>query len=97
MKARWDTVAMNLAIFDQEIENFQSNIFTGTGFNLANAGKQSTHGRSKWTFAGRRPITSRARSRRRSWIRCTIHFPRVAADVGGQTVDLSGTQPARHP
>ena len=44
MKARWDTVAMNLAIFDQEIENFQSNIFTGTGFNLNNAGKQSTQG-----------------------------------------------------
>jgi outer membrane receptor protein involved in Fe transport len=44
MKAVWDTVAMNLAIFDQEIEGFQSNIFTGTGFNLANAGKQSTTG-----------------------------------------------------
>ena len=44
MKARWDTVAMNLAIFDQEIENFQSNIFTGTGFNLNNAGQQSTQG-----------------------------------------------------
>jgi iron complex outermembrane receptor protein len=44
MKARWDTVAMNLAIFNQEIENFQSNIFTGTGFNLNNAGQQSTEG-----------------------------------------------------
>jgi outer membrane receptor protein involved in Fe transport len=44
MKARWDTVAMNLAIFNQEIENFQSNIFTGVGFNLNNAGKQSTEG-----------------------------------------------------
>ena len=44
MKARWETVAMNLAIFNQEIENFQSNIFTGTGFNLNNAGKQSTDG-----------------------------------------------------
>ncbi len=44
MKARWDTVALNLAIFDQEIEGFQSNIFTGTGFSLANAGKRSTDG-----------------------------------------------------
>jgi outer membrane receptor protein involved in Fe transport len=44
MKARWDTVALNLAIFDQEIEGFQSNIFTGAGFSLANAGKQSTTG-----------------------------------------------------
>jgi outer membrane receptor protein involved in Fe transport len=44
MKARWDTVALNLAIFDQEIKNFQENIFTGTGFTLQNAGKQSTEG-----------------------------------------------------
>ncbi|MCH9005951.1 MAG: TonB-dependent receptor, partial [Proteobacteria bacterium] len=44
MKGRWDTIAVNLAIFDQAIEGFQSNIFTGTGFNLANAGKQSTTG-----------------------------------------------------
>jgi outer membrane receptor protein involved in Fe transport len=44
MKARWDTIAVNLAVFDQEIENFQSNIFIGTGFELLNAGKQSTTG-----------------------------------------------------
>ena len=44
MKASWDTVAMNVAIFDQEIENFQSNTFVGTGFVLLNAGKQSTTG-----------------------------------------------------
>ena len=44
LKARWDTVALNMAIFDQEIENFQENIFTGTGFNLQNAGKQSSQG-----------------------------------------------------
>ena len=44
MKARWDTFSMNLAIFDQEIDNFQSNTFVGTGFQLVNAGKQSTTG-----------------------------------------------------
>jgi outer membrane receptor protein involved in Fe transport len=44
MKANWSTLQLNLAIFDQEIEGFQSNIFTGTGFNLQNAGKQSTTG-----------------------------------------------------
>jgi len=44
MKARWDTISMNLAIFDQEIEDFQSNTFVGTGFVLLNAGKQSTTG-----------------------------------------------------
>ncbi len=44
MKARFENLAVNLAVFDQEIEGFQSNIFTGVGFNLANAGKQSTTG-----------------------------------------------------
>jgi outer membrane receptor protein involved in Fe transport len=44
LKARWETVALNMAIFDQEIENFQENIFTGTGFNLQNAGLQSSTG-----------------------------------------------------
>ncbi len=44
LKARWDTVALNMAIFDQSIENFQENIFTGTGFNLQNAGEQSAQG-----------------------------------------------------
>ena len=90
MKARWDTVALNLAIFDQEIENFQSNIFIGTGFQLLNAGKQSATGLEmdlRWaptenfegTFAG------------------TFMDPKfdsfpVAACVGGDC-DLSGTQP----
>lgn len=44
LKGEWDTVAVNLAIFQQEIDGFQSNSFTGTGFVLANAGKQSTDG-----------------------------------------------------
>jgi outer membrane receptor protein involved in Fe transport len=43
-KAQWDTVAMNVAIFDQEIEGFQENVFQGTGFVLVNAGTQSTTG-----------------------------------------------------
>lgn len=44
LKGEWDTIAVNLAIFDQEIDGFQSNVFSGTGFNLVNAGKQSTEG-----------------------------------------------------
>jgi len=44
LKARWDTFAINLAVFDQNIKDFQTNLFSGTGFNLANAGKQSTKG-----------------------------------------------------
>jgi outer membrane receptor protein involved in Fe transport len=44
MKARFEKVAFNITAFDQTIEGFQSAIFVGTGFVLANAGKQSTQG-----------------------------------------------------
>lgn len=44
LKARFDKGAFNIAAFDQTIENFQSTIFNGTGFVLANAGSQSTKG-----------------------------------------------------
>ncbi len=44
LKGRFDFGAFNLAVFDQTIENFQSTIFQGTGFVLANAGSQSTQG-----------------------------------------------------
>nr|MBX2847215.1 TonB-dependent receptor [Acidiferrobacterales bacterium] len=44
LKARFDRGSFNMALFDQKIENFQSNIFNGRGFNLANAEEQSTTG-----------------------------------------------------
>ncbi len=44
LKAQLDRVGFNLAIFDQSIEGFQSFAFTGTGFALRNAGKQSVRG-----------------------------------------------------
>jgi len=44
IKAQFDRFAFNIALFDQQIEGFQSNVFTGTGFALANAGKQSNTG-----------------------------------------------------
>ena len=44
IKGNWGLVTANLAVFQQEIKGFQSNIFTGTGFVLANAGKQSVFG-----------------------------------------------------
>lgn len=44
LKARFDWGAFNIAAFDQTIKNFQSTIFQGTGFVLANAGSQSTKG-----------------------------------------------------
>jgi outer membrane receptor protein involved in Fe transport len=44
MKARYSKGAFNVTLFDQTIDGFQSSIFIGTGFVLANAGKQSTKG-----------------------------------------------------
>ena len=44
IKANFDVASFALTVFDQEIEGFQSNIFTGSGFVLANAGSQSTFG-----------------------------------------------------
>ena len=43
-KGQWDGLNVNLAFFDQSIEGFQSLAFTGTGFALRNAGKQSVKG-----------------------------------------------------
>jgi len=43
---------VNFAIFDQEIEDFQDNLFLGTGFNLANAGIRSTTGAElEWNWS----------------------------------------------
>ena len=44
IKGQFDRVAFNIAIFDQRITDFQSNVFTGTGFNLVNAPSQSVVG-----------------------------------------------------
>ena len=44
LKARFEKGAINIALFDQTIKGFQSNIFLGSGFSLANAGEQSTKG-----------------------------------------------------
>ncbi|GAA0853068.1 TonB-dependent receptor [Aliiglaciecola litoralis] len=44
MKSRFKDGALNITLFDQTIEGFQSSTFVGTGFVLANAGQQSTKG-----------------------------------------------------
>ncbi|MBM4197769.1 MAG: TonB-dependent receptor [Gammaproteobacteria bacterium] len=43
-KGQWAQAALNVAIFDEEIKDFQSNTFLGTGFGLVNAGRQSVKG-----------------------------------------------------
>ncbi len=44
LKGQFDGFGINLAIFKQVLKGFQSNVFTGTGFVLGNAEKQSTKG-----------------------------------------------------
>ncbi|WP_404369839.1 TonB-dependent receptor [Sphingomonas sp. MMS24-J45] len=44
IKGQYRNFAFNAAVFQQEITGFQSNVFSGTGFILANAPKQSTFG-----------------------------------------------------
>jgi outer membrane receptor protein involved in Fe transport len=43
-KADWGVAQLNVAAFHQIINGFQSNIFNGTGFILANAGQESVNG-----------------------------------------------------
>ena len=44
IKGQYRNFAFNAAVFQQEITDFQSNVFSGTGFVLANAPQQSTFG-----------------------------------------------------
>jgi outer membrane receptor protein involved in Fe transport len=90
LKAQWDTVALNMAIFDQEIDGFQSNIFTGVGFSLANAGKQSTSGVEidlHWAPTEAFDATFAA-----TFLDPTYDSFPGAQGINGPT-DLSGTQP----
>ena len=44
IKLKVQGLAVNLAVFKQSLKGFQGNTFTGTGFVLTNAGKQSAFG-----------------------------------------------------
>ncbi|HVR90971.1 MAG TPA: TonB-dependent receptor [Novosphingobium sp.] len=44
IKGNWGIASANLTFFKQTIRNFQANTFTGTGYILGNADKQSTFG-----------------------------------------------------
>jgi outer membrane receptor protein involved in Fe transport len=94
LKGEWDTIGVNLAIFDQEIEGFQSNIFNGTGFELANAGKQSTEGvELDVTWA---PIDGLRIGFAATWLDPLYDDFQGAPGIDGPT-DLSGQQPSGIP
>jgi len=44
LKGQFDKVSFSLAIFDQTVDDFQFNAFTGAAFTLSNAGKTSVKG-----------------------------------------------------
>lgn len=91
MKAEFSSIAFNLAIFDQEIDGFQSNVFTGTGFVLANAGTQTVQG---FEFDTNWAPTEALRLS----FAVTYLDPEYEDFVGGVgpdgPTDLSGTRPA---
>lgn len=91
LKAKWGrTAAVNIALFKQSIKGFQSNIFTGTGFRLANAGKQSTWGIE---FEGMvRPMDQLTLNFAATYLK-----PKYNSFLVSAFGDLSGTRPAGVP
>ncbi len=88
MKARFDRGTVNIAIFDQEIKGFQSSIFVGTGFVLANAGQQSTSGvEFEANFS---PTDSLSLAFSGIWMDPKYDSFVGAQGPGGVVVDLSG-------
>ncbi len=90
LKGNWGVVSMNFAAFKQIIDNFQSNIFTGTGFALASAGRQSTYG---FEFEGTaHPVPELTLSMAVTYLK-----PKYDSFVNSALGDASGTVPAGIP
>ncbi len=92
LKARFSRGAFNIAVFDQTLEGFQSNIFQGSGFVLGNAGEQSTKGveiDTTWS-----PIDELTLTFAGTYLDPVFDEFLNAPGPNGTTVDLSGTRPA---
>ena len=90
LKARFDRGAINIDVFDQEIEGFQSNLFLGTGFALVNAGKQSTTGvelEATWV-----PLDALQLSFAGTWLNAEYDSFPQGNGINNEPVDLSGTK-----
>ncbi len=90
MKASFPGLSVNLAVFDQTIEGFQSFAFTGTGFALANAGEQSTRGFELDTMIT--PVDNLVFT-----FAATYLDSEYDSFVGSAVGDLSGVRPAGIP
>lgn len=92
LKARFNRGAFNIAIFDQTIDGFQSDIFQGTGFVLGNAGKQSTKGvelDATWT-----PIDELTLTFAGTYLDPVYDDFQNAPGPNGTVIDASGNRPA---
>lgn len=90
LKANWGMASANLTLFKQTINGFQSNVFTGTGFALANAGQQTTHGIE---FDGMvKPVKPLTLNLSLVWL-----DPKYVSFPGSALGDASGTKPADIP
>ncbi|WP_018995575.1 TonB-dependent receptor [Hirschia maritima] len=98
MKAQWDRFSVNLAVFDQKVENFQATLFLGGetgGFAFANAGEQSTQGveiETNWAITDNLRLGVNG-----TWMDANYDDFQGAPGPGGTVVDLSGTKPANRP
>ncbi len=90
IKGAFEEFAYTAAIFDQTIEGFQSNVFYGTGFALANAGEQSAKGiefEGTWTPDPNLTLTMAA----------TFLDPVYDSFVNSASGDISGQTPSGIP
>jgi outer membrane receptor protein involved in Fe transport len=90
VKANLGWLSANLAVFDEEIKGFQSNIFNGVGFALLNAGKESTRGVEFESLV--KPLENLSLN-----LGVTYLDPKYDSFVASSVGDLSGRKPAGIP
>jgi len=106
-KMQFDKGFVNFALFEQKTKNFQSNTFNGRGFDLVNAGEQSTKGLEidghyqvndnfAFLFAATLLDPVYDSFKRAPCDRNSNALPEVACDAGtnNQSRDLTGRKPA---
>ncbi len=90
VKANLGWLSANLAVFDEQIKGFQSNIFNGVGFALLNAGKESTFGVEFESLI--KPLSGLSLN-----AGVTYLDPEYDSFVASSVGDLSGRKPAGIP
>ena len=95
LKASYEDFSLNLALFDLEVDGFQSNVFIGSGFVLANAGEQSARGvewDATWT-----PIEPLTLTFAGTYLDTNFDEFIGSPDLFGAPNDVSGNEPAGIP